>query len=139
MTEILKSQLRIGADLTKDPVGFKAQLNTILERLQSQEQPRYGISALHKRSRSVSAATVLSPEEDVLLVDCSGGGVTVTLMPLVDVQGRVFRIKQSDGGANNITLDGDGTENIDGATTKVTSIAYESLTIVAGPTEWSVI
>jgi len=133
MTTILKSQLRIDATSGAELIG---QLNQVLERIQVQDDMRYGVEPSSRPVRSVATATTLTAGDNVLLVDCSGGGRTVTLMPLADVQGRQFVVKQSDGGANNITLDGAGSETIDGSTTITTSSAYESVTIIATATEW---
>ncbi len=130
------SQLRIDAT---DIAGVVVQLNTVLERLQTQDQVRYNLEPARRPIRAVTADTVLAPGDSVLLCNCTGGAITVTLMPLASAQGRIFYIKKTDAGGNAVTLDGAGSETIDGSTTFATTAARESLTIVATPTEWYII
>ena len=89
--------------------------------------------------RSVTAGTTLTAYDDVLLVDASGGDVTVSLPALVASAGKVFHVKKTDSSANTVTLDGDGSETIDGATTIVTATQYTAWSVCAGPSEWSLL
>ena len=66
---------------------------------------------------------------------------TITLPALSGIVGQTLIIKDMTGAAatNNITLDGNGSETIDGATTKVINTNYGSMTIVADVGGWYVL
>lgn len=69
------------------------------------------------------------------LIDCTSGTFTVTLPPVV-VVGKTYIIKNS--GTGVITLEGDGTETIDGALTLVLN-QYDSYTVVSNGANWIII
>ena len=79
---------------------------------------------------SITAAYTVKISDDIIL--CSGT-YTVTLPPVADATNQVFYIKNTD--ANAITVDGDGSETIDGSTTKVLS-EHDYLLIVSDGSEW---
>lgn len=66
------------------------------------------------------------------------GAQTITLPAVATNSGRVLIIKDADGnaGANNITIDGNASETIDGATTYVISTNYGSVKIYCDGNEW---
>jgi hypothetical protein len=72
----------------------------------------------------------------VLLVDASSGSVTITLPTAADNTGRVLHIKKIDVSGNTVTTDGEGSETIDDATTKVITAQYSDMRIVCDGTEW---
>lgn len=84
---------------------------------------------------SPTGDTTLTLDDDMVLVDTSGGAVTITLPPAADAVNKVYTIKNADTGANAVTVDGDGSETIDGSTTAVLG-ALDSITIVSDGTEW---
>ena len=64
---------------------------------------------------------------------------TVTLPPLASVpEWTQFVIKDESGGAaaNNITIDGDGAETIDGAASKIINTNYGVVRLTRGATGW---
>lgn len=64
---------------------------------------------------------------------------TLTLPPIESVfLDAMMIVKDESGGAgaNNITIDGDGAETIDGAATKVINANYGVFRIKRGPTQW---
>ena len=69
--------------------------------------------------------------------DTAGAQVTINLPALSGNEGLVYHIKKI-GNTSNVVVDGNGTEPIDGATTKTLTTQYESLFIVADPgsTNW---
>ncbi len=73
--------------------------------------------------------------------DPSGGGFTVTLPPISGGDGRQILIKNVTTSTNTITIDGDGSETIDGSTTKTITTSRGSLVLVCDETlgEWSII
>lgn len=89
--------------------------------------------------QTISANSTLDENTDhVVLVDVTGGAVTVTL-PAAPVDGTIFQIKDMYGNAEveNITIDGNG-KNIDGAASFVMAVDFQSSTVLydAGADEW---
>ena len=72
------------------------------------------------------------------LLDSTGGAITLTLPTAVD-NTAVMTLKKISSDGNNITIDGNGTETIDGATTKILAVQYQSYTIAASGGVWYVI
>lgn len=56
------------------------------------------------------------PDDVVVYADSTGAAVTVALPPVASSTGRVLAIKAT-GSANTVTVDPDGTEQIEGAAT----------------------
>lgn len=84
--------------------------------------------------------TMDGPANDrVILADAGAGAVTVTLIAAAGNEGRVVTIKKVDASANAVTIDGSGTETIDGAATQVLSAQYEDITVVCDGTAWFII
>lgn len=67
-------------------------------------------------------------------INCTSGTFTVTLPTAVGITGRIYTIKNS--GAGVITVDADGTETIDGATTVTLSTQYNSISIQSNGANW---
>jgi hypothetical protein len=68
-------------------------------------------------------------------------GFTVTLPTAVGIAGRAYTIKDHGGNAasESITIDGNGSETIDGSLTKVINNAYGEYTVVSNGTNWNVV
>lgn len=60
---------------------------------------------------------------DLIVCDCTGGAITVNL-PAGTV-GDSYTVVKIDGIANNVTIDGDGTDTINGATTASITAQWE--------------
>ncbi len=50
-----------------------------------------------------------------------------------------YTIKKTDVSANAVTIDGNGAETIDGATTQSLPAQYDSMEVVTNGTEWFII
>lgn len=87
--------------------------------------------------RAVTATTTLTNNDYVVLCDPSGGAITVNLPAVASVQpGRAYKIR-STGTTNAVTIDGSGSETIDGSTTKsLASGAVHAAEIVSDGTAW---
>lgn len=88
---------------------------------------------------SKTSAYTVAVADEVITVDATSGAVTITLPALSGNLGRWIIVKKIDASGNAVTLDGNASENIDGATTKVLAAQYAHTTIVAGASEWHVI
>lgn len=82
--------------------------------------------------------TLVIPDRGVL-VSASGGAVTITLPTAASAKDVDFFVKKLDSSGNTVTIDANGSETIDGATTKVISTQYTAVTIYSDGTEWWVL
>lgn len=78
-------------------------------------------------------ATIVAPR-NIILADASSGAITVNLPPAADWDGLLITVKKLDA-SNNVTIDGDGAETIDGSTTLVLSTQYDSVTLLSDGTD----
>ena len=74
-----------------------------------------------------------------ILMTTSSTTRTVTLPTLADNLNRVITVVKVDSGSGFVTLDGEGAETINGATTRTIQTQYKNITIQAGASEWTVI
>jgi len=93
----------------------------------------------HKVTAKTTTAT-LNIAESGLITVIAASGYTILLPTAVGNSGIVFTIKKTDDNANLITIDGDGTETIDGALT-YTDINYQYayVIIVSDNANWLII
>jgi len=84
-----------------------------------------------------SPYTALSTDE-IISCDTSVGAIQVDLPAILGRKGRPYYIKNKAGGANNVTVDADGAETIDGALTQVFG-AGTNLLIAPDSTEWLIL
>lgn len=82
--------------------------------------------------------TIVSTDS-VIICDATAGSFTITLPAASSVTGRKYHIIKIDSTGNTVTLDGDGVETINDATTQVLTVQYESITVVSDAAEWWVI
>jgi|15BtaG_2_1085339.scaffolds.fasta_scaffold00270_7 hypothetical protein len=78
--------------------------------------------------------------DDIILVDTSSGGVTITLPDATKTEslGQQLVIKSVDA-TNTVTIDGHSAQTIDGSATLEISTLYEAKTLACNGTEWLVI
>lgn len=88
----------------------------------------------------VAVAAAYTVKTTDYIIEVTGGLPLTLTLPKAAVagKGRVFIIKDAAGGAgaNNITIDGDGSENIDGAATKVIATNYAAVWLYSNGTAW---
>lgn len=85
----------------------------------------------HANIRTITFAnTPYSPSyfDSMILVDATGGPVTVLLPPASISRSRLINIKKIDASVNAVTIDGNGGELIDGQPTQVITAQYMDLT-----------
>lgn len=88
---------------------------------------------------TITGNTTLTTANDVVLCDCSGGAITVTLPAAATRTGKMFDIKKIDSSGNAATIDGNGSETIDDVTTKILASQYNSVTVMSDGSEWWVL
>jgi len=70
----------------------------------------------------------------LILVDASGGAITITLPATTDIGGREHIIKKTDTSSNQVTIT--STSNIDGVPNQILDEQYEAIKVKAGTAEW---
>lgn len=77
--------------------------------------------------------------DHTILCDATSGSITITLPAVSTISGRMYVIKKIDATANTVTIDGNSSETIDGATTLVLTTQWETKTIQSNGSAWFVV
>lgn len=85
-----------------------------------------------------TGAYVTTLSDEVILADATAGAFTVTLASAVGLTGKHYTIKRTSA-ANNVTVDPNGTQTIDGALTKVLGSQYAAIDIRSDGANWQII
>lgn len=88
---------------------------------------------------TVTGTYTLEDDYDIFPLDSTGGAFTVTLASAGASSGRLVYFKRINAGANNITIDGNGSETIDGAATTVLTVQWESRTLYSDGSNWLIL
>lgn len=89
---------------------------------------------------SYTANQTLTGSNDVVLVDGTSGGFTITLPAAASNSGKVYKITRTDNTyANIIVVDANASETIGGATTRNMIFQNETWDIVSDGTNWQII
>jgi hypothetical protein len=91
------------------------------------------LEAVNYQVVTKTGAYTATPDDDVILVDTDGGAVTISLQALANFTHPLI-IKNV--GSNNVVIDPNGAETIDGAATYTISIEKYAATLFAGSAEW---
>ena len=83
------------------------------------------------------ASDTLVNTDHTNLCDCTSNAITINLPTAV--AGLRYEIKKIDSSSNAVTIDGFGSETIDGGLTAVINTQYESVTIVSDGTNWFIV
>lgn len=86
-----------------------------------------------------TGAYTLTDDDATVLCDASGGAFTITLPTAVGRSGWRFDIKKIDATANVVTIDGDGSETIDGETAQIIVTQYNAITVISDGSNWSIL
>ena len=104
--------------------------------------PRLKINTLLARNPTsvITSPVTLVDSDTIVLVDDDtvGGAVTVNLPAVADSKGNIYNIKKL-GTTGNVTVDGSGSETIDGGTTAILTAQYECITIYCNGAAWFII
>lgn len=71
----------------------------------------------------------------LFVCDSSGGSFTITLPPAGSWVGRVITVKQISA-TGTVTVDGDGSETIDGSADFPLATQYDSVTVISDGSNW---
>lgn len=86
-----------------------------------------------------TASYVATSSDTVILCDATSGNITITLPPVASLSGKIFHIKKLNSNSNSVTIDGDGSETIDGDLTQIITSQYDNVMIVCDGLAWYVI
>lgn len=97
-----------------------------------------GSSRLAVQPVAATGTLTLSWPWTLVPVDTSGGSVTLTLPPAAPHVGYRLEVKKLTA-ANTVTLDGAGSETIDGAATLAWTTQWQSYSVVSTGTAWVIV
>lgn len=80
----------------------------------------------------------ITSDDMVVLCNATSADITITLPNSSSASGYIFYIKRIDSSPNTVTVDGNGSQTIDGQTTQTLN-QYDSIQIVSDGTNWSII
>lgn len=85
---------------------------------------------------SVTTSYSAIPSDHVILVDTSGGNITITLPSATRIKGKVYRIKRVTGGGNSLTIATADAATIDGAASISLPDQWDVAALVTDGTNW---
>ncbi len=113
--------------MTAPPVDTRAdaQFKQIRRAYQGRQVPR-----------TLTAAGNALITDYLLACDATSAGFTVTLPTVADARGMSLLIVKTDSSANAVTIDGNGTEKINGALTQALSAQWAQAELYCDGTQW---
>lgn len=117
-----------------DPIQTVLETENAVERIakhnENNDKRRWG------DVRTVTASTyTVDPTDEVIYVDPTSNAITLTLPAVADVDGMMLDVIALNV-TNTITLDGNGSETINGSTTKTIGTAGHWVRLVATSAGW---
>lgn len=101
---------------------------------------RFPLSNLIKQAVSKSANYTVTTSDRLINVDTSGGNVTLALPALSGVTiNTVYSAVKAVSGSNNLVIDPNGAETIEGASTYTLTALYSRIDFYSNGSEWKVI
>lgn len=116
----------------------KIYVDTVVAKVQNQ------VNTIVPYIITTAGSTALTTLNHTAIVN-NAAPVTITLPTAASVYnsstgvGRIYVIKKISGAALNVTVQGSGSENIDGVNTKVLTLQYSSIIVQSDGTQWHVI
>lgn len=81
----------------------------------------------------------ITVNDKIILVDATSGDITITFPAAATIQGMIFYIKRLDNSGYTVTLAADGSETIDGTSTKTITNQYTNVPVLATATELNIL
>ena len=100
--------------------------------------PSTGGLNVHNVITSVVSKTsnYTAANESIILVDASSGAVTINLPAASGLSGREYTITKTDSSSNNVLIDANASETINGSTVFYLNVQYEQVKLVCTGTSW---
>jgi hypothetical protein len=90
-----------------------------------------------RQNKTLTAATSLTPDDAGVIFLANVGAFTVTLPPVAGTAGIEFEFVKTTTNANAVTIDGFGSETINGSANLATIDAqFDAATVVSNGTAW---
>jgi len=96
-------------------------------------------SSVGYKYTAVSIDTTLDATQYMINVDATGGAKVITLPTAIGIVGRVYIIRRVNSGGNAVTVDGDGSETINGSTTHALTAQNQTVSIMSDGTNWMIV
>ena len=84
-------------------------------------------------------STYTAADESVILVDASSGAVTINLPTASGLSGRQYTITKTDSSVNNVLIDANSSETINGNSIFYLAVQYEKITLICTGSQWIVV
>jgi hypothetical protein len=97
------------------------------------------VSGSQALSITTKTATYTATASDYTIVCNNTGAITINLPAAAGCLGRVYVVKKISAALNNVTIDANAAETIDGATTRVLTMQYEGAMIQSNGTSWFIL
>jgi hypothetical protein len=91
------------------------------------------------QTEAVTTTATLDGSHNVVLASDASGSFTITLPAASSNSRRTYYIKKTNSSENEITIDGNGAETIDGVITKKLYVQYDAVRIVCDGSNWHII
>jgi hypothetical protein len=117
--------------------GDRFLIGTTSDNTVDRLQVNGSISGIGFKQAYVAKTGAYTATNDDYVIDCTSGTFTVTLPASSGRTGRILIIKNS--GAGTITVDGNASETIDGATTVTLAVQYGTIQIMSDGANWKII
>jgi len=139
--DITNRQLTSGATVKLDWSTTDVSLNT--RKLTSVSNPTAAQDAATKNyvdniavTTKTTAYTAVAGTDKIILCNASGGLLAIGLPAVSGNTGISFTIKKIDSSVNVVEIDADGSETIDGLTSQIISVQYQSITVFCDGSTW---
>lgn len=99
------------------------------------QMPTYALRKTN--TRQIAAAHIVEASDQFLAVNAAAAAVTISLPPVE--AGRMLWVKKVDASANDVTIDADGTDTIDGAGSLVIDTQYDAFTLLGTEQGWWIV
>jgi hypothetical protein len=94
--------------------------------------------SMGQKVTAITSSTTLDATDNTVVCQ-NTSAITISLPAVSTCEGRVYTIKKDMSSTNNVTIDADGSETIDGAATYTLSDVQGALPIASNGTEWKII
>lgn len=134
------ANFNLAKPLVNSPVDEDLWGNELNDDLDIIDQQMYIGQRFVTRAVVATGAVTTADNHQLLLCDATAGAITLTLpLAATAADGFTVAIKKSDVSANAVTVDGNGTETIDGGLNFILSSQYEYVVLVCNGTSWSIV
>jgi hypothetical protein len=93
---------------------------------------------IYEQEAKTTTYSVIEDDASVFTGDATGGTFDFDLLSAVGITGRTYTFKKIDATTNDVVIDGNTSETIDGALTYVLDEQYDFVTITSDGTNWIV-